>query len=83
LCFSPTPDVYWDRKDGPLPDRHAFKSFGQELQISDVRESDAGDYECLGLNTESQQRATKAFQVTIRSKFNRERITHYLVVFIN
>lgn len=67
LVFSPTPDVYWERLDDVLPDRHSFKSFGQELQISDVRESDSGLYECLGLNTESQQRATKAFTVTIRS----------------
>ncbi|WAR25432.1 NRG-like protein [Mya arenaria] len=62
---NPTPDVYWERINGILPDRAAIKSFGQELHITDVHLSDAGQYECMGLNTESQQRATKAFDVHV------------------
>ncbi|XP_060606404.1 neurofascin-like isoform X2 [Ruditapes philippinarum] len=48
---TPTPDVYWKKLEGTLPDRAKFKSFGQELQITDVRESDVGQYECMGKNT--------------------------------
>lgn len=69
--YSPTPDVYWEKIDGVLPDRASFKSFGQELFISNVTESDAGQYECMGLNTESQGRATKAFEVTIQCKYTK------------
>ncbi|XP_045166223.2 neuroglian-like isoform X1 [Mercenaria mercenaria] len=64
---NPTPDVYWEKLKGTFPDRAKFKSFGQELHISNVQESDAGQYECMGLNTESTQRATKAFDVRIES----------------
>jgi len=68
LCFSPTPDVNWDRIGGNLPDRAAIKSFGQELHISNVQLSDAGQYECMGLNTESQHGATIAFDVLVECK---------------
>ncbi|KAH3827857.1 hypothetical protein DPMN_129800 [Dreissena polymorpha] len=64
---NPTPDVYWERVKGSLPDRASIKSFGQELQITDVQMEDAGQYQCMGLNTESKQRATKAFDVGIES----------------
>ncbi|KAH3820533.1 hypothetical protein DPMN_122277, partial [Dreissena polymorpha] len=64
---NPTPDVYWERVKGSLPDRASIKSFGQELQITDVQLADAGQYQCMGLNTESTQRATKALDVHIES----------------
>ncbi|XP_053377486.1 neuroglian-like isoform X2 [Mercenaria mercenaria] len=64
---SPTPEVYWERLDAPLPGRAKIKSFGQELRIYDVELSDAGQYQCMGLNTQSSQRATKAFNVRIES----------------
>ena len=71
LCyfFSPTPDVYWEKLNDQLPDRAKLKSFGQELQISDLELSDAGTYECMGTNTETTQRATKAFTVRIECKY--------------
>ncbi|XP_060563212.1 neuroglian-like isoform X2 [Ruditapes philippinarum] len=64
---NPTPEVHWKKLEGKFPDRAKFKSFGQELQITDVRESDAGQYECMGLNSESTQRATKVFDVRIKA----------------
>ncbi|XP_060553930.1 neuroglian-like isoform X2 [Ruditapes philippinarum] len=64
---NPTPEVHWKKLEGTLPDRAKFKSFGQELQITDVRESDAGQYECKGINSESNQSVTKAFDVRIKA----------------
>lgn len=65
---SPTPEVYWERFGASFPDRAAFKSFGQELRITDLEISDAGQYQCMGLNSQSTQRATKAFNVRIECK---------------
>ena len=65
---SPTPDVYWEKLNGQLPDRAKFKSFGQELEIVNLEMSDAGQYECMGLNSETTQRATKAFTIRIECK---------------
>ncbi|WAR25594.1 NRG-like protein [Mya arenaria] len=62
---NPTPEVYWSKINGGFPDRMVLKSFGQELEITDLELSDGGQYECTGLNAESQQRATKAFDVRI------------------
>lgn len=67
--FSPTPEVYWERIGGSFPDRAAFRSFGQELHIKDLEFSDAGQYQCMGLNSQSTQRATKAFNVRIEGEF--------------
>ncbi|XP_060606385.1 neuroglian-like [Ruditapes philippinarum] len=64
---NPTPEVYWEKLEGTFPDRAKFKSFGQELHITDVRESDAGQYECMGLNSASTEMATKAFNVRIEA----------------
>ncbi|XP_053377718.1 uncharacterized protein LOC123530345 [Mercenaria mercenaria] len=64
---NPTPDVNWERVDGILSDRATVYSFGQELSITNVQESDAGKYECTGQNTESTQKATKTFHVTVES----------------
>ncbi|XP_024139203.1 neuronal cell adhesion molecule a isoform X5 [Oryzias melastigma] len=47
----PTPDVSWQKVGGELPNnRMAFHNFGKILQISDVNESDAGDYHCTAKN---------------------------------
>ncbi|KAH3827853.1 neuroglian-like isoform X2 [Dreissena polymorpha] len=64
---NPTPEVYWSKTKGSFPDRMSLKSFGMEIEIIDLELSDAGQYECTGLNAESQQRATKAFDVRIES----------------
>uniref|UniRef100_A0A8C7XYG7 Neural cell adhesion molecule L1 n=1 Tax=Oryzias sinensis TaxID=183150 RepID=A0A8C7XYG7_9TELE len=47
----PTPDVSWQKVGGELPNnRMALHNFGKILQISDVNESDAGDYRCTAKN---------------------------------
>ncbi|KAF6725191.1 Neuronal cell adhesion molecule [Oryzias melastigma] len=47
----PTPDVSWQKVGGELPNnRMALHNFGKILQISDVNESDAGDYHCTAKN---------------------------------
>ncbi|XP_078797615.1 neuronal cell adhesion molecule a isoform X14 [Oryzias latipes] len=47
----PTPDVSWQKVGGELPNnRMALHNFGKILQISDVSESDAGDYRCTAKN---------------------------------
>lgn len=66
---SPTPDVYWERINATLPDRHIFRSFGHELQISNITEEDAGQYQCLGNNSETIVAVTKTFWITIRSMY--------------
>ena len=62
--------MFWEKLDGDgvLPDRAKLKGFGMTLIITNVQESDAGQYECMGLNTETQQRATKAFSVRVECK---------------
>ena len=52
-----------------LPDRAKLKGFGMTLVIDNIQESDAGQYECMGLNGETQQRATKAFSVRVECKW--------------
>ena len=70
IFYSPTPEVYWEKLDGTgvLPDRAKLKGFGMTLVIDNIQESDAGQYECMGLNGETQQRATKAFSVRVECK---------------
>ena len=72
--------MYWDRIDGNLPDRASIKSFGQELHISNIHLSDAGQYECMGLNTESQQRATKAFDVHVECEYCIYHLVHCMTL---
>ncbi|CAD5115432.1 DgyrCDS4407 [Dimorphilus gyrociliatus] len=50
---NPTPHINWHRANEPLPDRHKLESFGQELVINDIRESDNGVYQCSGINSNS------------------------------
>ena len=70
ILHSPTPEVFWEKLDGTkvLPDRAKLKGFGMMLEINNAQESDAGQYECMGLNTETKQRATKAFTVRVECK---------------
>jgi len=72
MIYSPTPDVYWEKINGNMPDRASFKSFGQELQITNVTIEDAGNYQCMGLNSESKGRATKAFMVNVQCKLDKQ-----------
>ncbi|KAM3587801.1 uncharacterized protein V6R79_014177 [Siganus canaliculatus] len=47
----PTPDISWQKDGGELPSsRMTFKNFQKTLRISDVTETDAGDYRCTATN---------------------------------
>ena len=40
---NPTPDVHWERTDNKtMTERHKIKSFGQELEITDLQPEDEG-----------------------------------------
>ena len=47
---SPTPRVTWQRIGAEMPVRHRLESFGHQLTIDNVQYSDAGKYECQGIN---------------------------------
>lgn len=52
--FSPTPTVYWTRDNfTSLPSKVIQRSWGQELLIPNADQSDAGTYECIGVNSET------------------------------
>lgn len=52
--FSPTPTVYWTRHNfTSLPSKAIQHSWGQELLIPNVTQSDEGIYECIGINSET------------------------------
>lgn len=47
----PTPDISWQKDGGELPSgRISFESFQKTLKISDVVETDTGDYRCTATN---------------------------------
>jgi len=72
LTVSPTPRVTWRRVDAPLVEgagRVHSASFGQELVFTNVDFSDQGSYECVAVNTESEQpRATHKTQLVVECK---------------
>ena len=64
--------MFWTKIEGAkevaLPPNSKFKAFSMTLEINNIRIEDAGQYECMGLNTETLQRATKAFNVRVECK---------------
>ena len=70
VIFSPTPDVYWARDNfGTLASKIIQRSWGQEILIPDVNQSDAGIYECTGMNSESAAPVTQQIHVVVRCKW--------------
>ncbi|XP_055958104.1 neuroglian isoform X1 [Patella vulgata] len=66
---NPTPDVHWTRtKGGAMPEGIKITSFGQELVFPRLADSDAGEYECWALNTQSAQRAQSSFSIRVESR---------------
>jgi len=64
---SPTPRVDWARTDGLMPGRARQESFGQQLTIDNVQYSDAGKYECQGINDEAMTPIRRSFSLTVES----------------
>lgn len=64
---SPTPRVDWVRTDGVMPGRAKQESFGQQLTIENVQYSDAGKYECQGINDEAMTPIRRSFTLTVES----------------
>ena len=48
-----------------MPPRKREESFGQELVIENVQFSDAGKYECLGINDDSTVPERYSFELTV------------------
>ncbi|KAI4881613.1 hypothetical protein NFI96_026823 [Prochilodus magdalenae] len=47
----PTPEISWTKVNGDLPrDRFSFQNFQKMLKITEVTETDGGDYRCLARN---------------------------------
>ncbi|KAL5013978.1 hypothetical protein ScPMuIL_008248 [Solemya velum] len=64
---NPTPNVFWRRNNGTLPERSKTGSFTQELLIQDLRFSDAGEYECWGTNSETASQVSRTFTMRVES----------------
>ncbi|XP_062597947.1 neuroglian-like isoform X2 [Saccostrea cucullata] len=64
---NPTPDVFWWKDQKSLPDHHEVSLGGQELTIANLKEDDAGTYECYGTNTQG-PRAVRNFVIRVESK---------------
>ncbi|KAK2178248.1 hypothetical protein NP493_551g02000 [Ridgeia piscesae] len=47
----PTPTVKWRRLDAPMPPKVNHTSFGQEIVITKIDETDTGRYECSATQT--------------------------------
>ena len=61
---SPTPRVTWTRI-GSQSSRHETDSFGHELTIRNVQYSDAGKYECQGLNSNDATPIRRSVQLSV------------------
>ncbi|XP_041933918.1 neuronal cell adhesion molecule a isoform X7 [Alosa sapidissima] len=49
----PTPEISWSKDNGVLPEgRFSFQNFKKTLQITEVTETDAGNYRCTAKNSQ-------------------------------
>ncbi|XP_032376806.1 neural cell adhesion molecule L1.2 isoform X1 [Etheostoma spectabile] len=62
----PTPQVLWLRKDGEMSESRTIKEmFNRRLRISNISESDGGEYQCIAEN--SQGKATHTYTVAVEA----------------
>ena len=52
-----------------MPDRHRLESFGQQLTIDNVQLSDAGTYECEGINNMTMTPVKRLLHLTVECKY--------------
>ena len=65
FTFSPTPTVSWERLGEAMPiNRSREDDFGQALIIENIQFSDAGRYECQGINEDSSVPERYSFELT-------------------
>ena len=64
---NPSTRVNWVRVDAEMPDRARQESYGQELTIENVRDADAGLYECQGINEMSQTPTRRSFTLRVEA----------------
>lgn len=66
---NPTPTVYWARDNfTSLPSKAIQRSWGQELLIPNADQSDAGIYECIGVNSETDVPVIHRVNLLLQSK---------------
>jgi len=63
----PTPRVTWSRIGKAMPDRARYESFGQQLTIDNIQYTDAGSYECQGINDEAMVPTRRSFALSVES----------------
>ena len=66
---SPTPEVTWSRVGGQMSCRHRLESFGQQLIIDNVQLSDAGVYECIGINDMMATPVRSSLHLSVECKY--------------
>lgn len=62
--FSPTPEITWLKKEGELDESRTVKDmFDRRLRLSDISESDSGEYQCIAKNTQGNAKHTYHLKV--------------------
>lgn len=62
----PTPSVQWVRREGELVESRVSRDqFDRRLRLSDLTESDAGEYQCIANNT--QGKVTHTYTVSVEA----------------
>ncbi|XP_043982790.1 neural cell adhesion molecule L1-like isoform X4 [Gambusia affinis] len=60
----PTPEITWLKKEGELDESRTFKDmFDRRLRLSDISESDSGEYQCIAKNTQGNAKHTYHLKV--------------------
>ena len=68
ILQSPTPRTDWNVDNGYDGSRMRLESYGQELVIDNVELEDGGQYECLGINEETQAPVRGTVQVSVEGR---------------
>ncbi|PWA30907.1 hypothetical protein CCH79_00010759 [Gambusia affinis] len=62
----PTPEITWLKKEGELDESRTFKDmFDRRLRLSDISESDSGEYQCIAKNTQGNAKHTYHLKVEV------------------